>query len=267
MLVFNVIMLNVKIAVSTLSIYTYRDVDLIDFIEGNSDVKFWEIIDEGFHKLSDDVIPKLKEMAARLNLFFSVHAPILSINIAESEPYLRRTYLKYLEKSISNASKIDSEVYIIHSGSLTSLTYFYPELAWSSLIESINHIAKYAYNHGLKIAVENGSSKTDMFRSGDDGLRIVNSVNMDNVGLCLDIGHALISNSLIDITHKLKDRIIHLHVHDNDGVKDTHSPLGSGKAPQNILKDFLKEFKGWITAENYNIEDSRKTLKNILNLL
>ncbi|MEM2708965.1 MAG: sugar phosphate isomerase/epimerase [Candidatus Methanomethylicia archaeon] len=260
-------MLNIKLAISTLSIYTHRDADLAGFIEENSDVEFWEIIDEGFHRLSDDVIPKLKEIASKSNISFSIHAPILSINLAESEPYLRDTYVRYLNKSISNALRISPEVYILHSGSLTSLTYFYPELAWNSLIKSLNHIARYAYKHGLNIAVENGSGRTDLFRNSDDGLRIVNSLNLDNVGLCLDIGHALISNSLTDIIYKLRDKIIHLHVHDNDGVKDTHNPLGSGKAPQNLLKDLFREFKGWITAENYNIEDSRKTLKHILDLL
>lgn len=260
-------MLNIKLAISTLSIYTHKDVDLTSFIEENSDVKFWEIIDEGFHRLSGDVILKLKEIAAKSNISFSIHAPILSINLAESEPYLRDTYIRYLNKSISNALRIDPEVYILHSGSLTSLTYFYPELAWGSLIESLSNIAGYAYKHGLNIAIENGSSRTDLFRNGDDGIRIVNSLNLDNIGLCLDIGHALISNSLMDIIYKLRGKIIHIHVHDNDGVKDTHSPLGSGKAPQNLLKDLFKEFNGWITAENYNIEDARKTLKHTLNLL
>lgn len=260
-------MLKAKLAISTLSIYAYRDLDLVEFIEGNSDVRFWEIIDEGFHKLSDDVIPKLKDIAVKLNLSFSVHAPILSINLAESDSYLRNTYLKYLERSISNASRIGSEVYVLHPGGLTSLTYFYPEFAWSSLLESLNHIASYAWKHGLNIAVENGCGRGDLFRNGDDGLRIVNSLNLDNVGVCLDIGHALLSNSLVDIIHKLKDRIIHMHVHDNDGVKDLHNPLGSGKAPQSLLKDLFRGFNRWITAENYNIEDARKTLRNLIDLL
>jgi len=98
--------LRAKLATSTLSIYAYRDIDLVEFIERNSDVRFWEIIDEGFHRLNDDVIPKLKEVAAKSNISFSVHAPILSINLAESDSYLRNTYLKYLEKSINNASRI-----------------------------------------------------------------------------------------------------------------------------------------------------------------
>jgi sugar phosphate isomerase/epimerase len=100
-----------------------------------------------------------------------------------------------------------------------------------------------------------------LFKNGDDGLRIVNSLSLDNVGVCLDIGHTLLSNSLVDISYKLKDRIIHMHIHDNDGVKDLHSPLGSGKIPQNILRDLLRGFSRWLTAENYSVEDARETLK------
>ena len=44
----------------------------------------------------------------------------------------------------------------------------------------------------------------------------------DYLGLCFDSGHANIETNSYEYFEKLKDRLISIHIHDNDGEKDLH---------------------------------------------
>ena len=48
------------------------------------------------------------------------------------------------------------------------------------------------------------------------------------VGWNLDIGHANIMNNLAALLARHGGRLINCHVHDNDGVADSHRPIGRG---------------------------------------
>lgn len=83
-------------------------------------------------------------------------------------------------------------------------------------------------------------------------------INMpSNVGFTLDSGHALISPaSPLDYIYLLRDRLDHLHVHDNMGgntewYHDLHLPPGSGVLPWVQIARALRQihFKGTATFE------------------
>lgn len=48
-------------------------------------------------------------------------------------------------------------------------------------------------------------------------------------GVCLDIAHALISGSPVNLWYDtLKPYVKHFHINDNDGIEDLHNPAGTG---------------------------------------
>ena len=58
---------------------------------------------------------------------------------------------------------------------------------------------------------------------------IVESYNHPRLGLCFDSGHANISPAgLSAVFDRMKENIVTCHLHDNDGIKDTHSAPGHG---------------------------------------
>lgn len=61
-----------------------------------------------------------------------------------------------------------------------------------------------------------------------------------------DIGHANIQNDPIEITKKffdnLKDRIEHVHIHDNNGERDEHLTLGCGNIDWQNIFELLKKY-------------------------
>jgi sugar phosphate isomerase/epimerase len=52
--------------------------------------------------------------------------------------------------------------------------------------------------------------------------------HLDNVGVCLDLGHANMTVGIPDAVSVLGPRIVSLHVHDNHGTRDEHLWPGDG---------------------------------------
>ncbi|NLF40838.1 sugar phosphate isomerase/epimerase [bacterium] len=85
---------------------------------------------------------------------------------------------------------------------------------------SLDALEGVAHGHGVRIAIENGSFPA---------LRaLFNEYDPAFVGLCYDAGHGNLVPDGLDHLDALKDRLIALHLHDNDGLSDQHKPVFSG---------------------------------------
>jgi len=67
----------------------------------------------------------------------------------------------------------------------------------------------------------------------------------------LDIGHFNLNmRNPLRFVKAFKNRLTHIHLHDNDGTKDQHLPMGTGKIEWEPLIEELKTFyTGTITLE------------------
>lgn len=114
---------------------------------------------------------------------------------------------------------------------------------------------KIAAKYNIKIAIEN-IYKGRVYSKISDLKALVDLVNLDNVGFCLDIGHANyegidIKQTINSLGYKLYD----VHITDNFGDKDGHLPVGFGsinwvevcKDLMNVKYDGCAEFEffGW----------------------
>ena len=111
------------------------------------------------------------------------------------------------------------------------------------------------------MAVENMLGPYDLFRSPEEGRRLLDDV--EGIGFCLDTGHANLTSSLKAFSSKLPN-IRHIHIHDNGGTRDDHLAAGRGILDWNgFIKQLGKNgFKGWIVAENYELSDALETLRH-----
>lgn len=91
----------------------------------------------------------------------------------------------------------------------------------------IRVFADEAARFGARTAVENLYGGR-VYSSMDELVELVERVDRDNVGYCLDIGHAHADSVDIPLAiHRLGNKIYELHVHDNRGT-DEHLPVGFG---------------------------------------
>lgn len=86
-------------------------------------------------------------------------------------------------------------------------------------------------------------------------------------GFCLDVGHqhAFSQTPLTAWLEALSDRLLEIHVHDNDGSRDDHLPVGMGSIDFALLFGTLlrKGRKPLLTVEPHTKEHLLKTLVNL----
>lgn len=133
--------------------------------------------------------------------------------------YERQAGVALIENRIDMASELGTDVIIMHMGN-EPVEFEAAGLYWSQLWKSLEDLEPYARAHGVRIAIENGVFR--LIR------KVLARYDAAYVGLCYDCGHGNVSRDGLDETDALKDRLIAIHLHDNDGASDQHKPLFTG---------------------------------------
>jgi sugar phosphate isomerase/epimerase len=109
--------------------------------------------------------------------------------------------------------------------------------------------------------VSNGIHNVDEFKYVID--------NVPGLFVHLDIPHAFTSGgmkSVIDYINTFRDKIIHIHWHDNHGKKDEHLPIGDGLIDHQKAINALQNtgYDGTITLEVFTNKIDAKSSENLL---
>ena len=230
------------------------------------DVKHVELTDEGLHTLNKRRAKKLNETAETCNLDFVVHAPWAGINIAAPDPALRRAVLKRLERSIVVAGQLDCRLWLFHPGSRTGLSQFYPGKDWQLNLQSVRVLLQVARREGVEISIENTPEPfPSLMKSVDDFHRFYEELD-DDIGMVLDVAHANLNNQIQDFVEHFSKKIVHMHVSDNKGNRDTHLGIGHGNINWNDFAKLVKaaDYGNLIMIESTeHIEESLQLLREL----
>jgi sugar phosphate isomerase/epimerase len=89
-------------------------------------------------------------------------------------------------------------------------------------LERLKNIIEKAEHFNINIAVEN--------MSRHEYLEIIfSNIESKRLGFCYDSGHHILFNPNIDFLSLYGDKLMALHLHDNDGIDDWHALPFSGK--------------------------------------
>ncbi|MDD6157555.1 MAG: TIM barrel protein [Lachnospiraceae bacterium] len=85
-------------------------------------------------------------------------------------------------------------------------------------------------------------------------------------GVCFDMAHAFLADTpLNQWCDALRPYICHMHINDNDGLEDTHRPVGTEKLPWEIYGDFMasipKEKRPTVLIEVRTYEDLMESVE------
>lgn len=90
-------------------------------------------------------------------------------------------------------------------------------------------------------------------------------------GFCLDVGHqnSFSTTPLAEWLEVLSPFLLEMHLHDNDGSRDQHRPVGQGKIDFVSLFRFLQsvEKEPLITLEPHREEDLAATLEGLISVM
>ena len=230
------------------------------------DIRHVEIVDEGSHTLNNRRTKSLKKMAASHDLDFVVHAPFAGINIAVPSPVLRRTILKRLEKSIFYAGQLDCRLWLFHPGLQTGVSHFYPGRDWQLNLDSVRTLLEIARKEDVEIAIENVPEPYPfVMKNVQDFSRFYDELD-DDIGMVLDIAHANLNHQIQDFISQFPEKIVHIHVSDNDGAHDLHLGIGYGNIDWESVAEEIKkiEYDNIIMLESTeHVEESLQTLRKL----
>jgi sugar phosphate isomerase/epimerase len=245
------------IGISTLCTFgkTYSVLDeLLDL-----KIEVLEILEDWKDRMNKSRIKKLREIKRSNGISYTVHSPILDVDIAASNARFRTLSNRMVMESIRHASEIEAELVVVHPGIRSPLEYLVPKINWELNKESLRKIIAYGEDIGVKVTVENMPSNTPCFlQTATEFQALVN----DGLPLymTLDVGHANTVSQLRSFMETMKDRIIHIHLHDNKGTNDDHMVVGAGTIDWDLLRSNLNLNKITAVVEANNLKDGKASL-------
>ncbi|MCX8169017.1 MAG: sugar phosphate isomerase/epimerase [Candidatus Methanomethylicia archaeon] len=228
----------------------------------DSNIYFWEIVDDGPHFLDDNKIKNLLKITSNTNITLSIHAPFTSVNISASNDIVRRFSMKLYLESIEHAHKLGCKYVIFHPGLLDSFTYLFNDLN-EPIIEGfyfLLSLGDLCSDYGIIPLLENLATDRSTIMSIHDFKRFFNESR--NFMMALDISHAHITGIFYDYLLNFHNRIKYLHISGNDDRIDRHWSLHTGSQYwRSYLKKIFNEgLRCPMIIENLSYNDALKSL-------
>jgi sugar phosphate isomerase/epimerase len=226
----------------------------------------WEIVQEGSQCLTEKNLPKVQEIKETTNLKMSIHLPFSDMNLAGLNEGIHNEVMRQMKYYLQMASGL-AEVAVLHPGYLSPYGAKLPERSWETSVTSAQNLCDFAEDLGITIAIENMPNFPKIFgQRPEEMLDMLEQVDRKNAGMTLDVGHANTMGLLDEFVEKCKDKLSHMHIHDNHGKYDEHLPLGQGNIDWKKLMDSLSGYKGLMVTEMGDLEEGRQCIEYLKSL-
>ncbi|HII07099.1 MAG TPA: sugar phosphate isomerase/epimerase, partial [Methanotrichaceae archaeon] len=103
-------------------------------------------------------------------------------------------------------------------------------------------------------------------RTPEEILGMLENVDRENLGFVFDIGHAN-TNGNVEQFLALKDKMVHVHVHDNKGARDEHLPVKSGNVNWSRVAKALSGYDGRMVTEARTLVQGVQSMRNLKTFL
>jgi len=199
---------------------------------------------------------------------FSLHAPLYadlemgrsgapSVNVIHPEKGRRIDAMDEIKRALEVAEQIPFRFLVIHLGDRED-TWSPRALEFS--ITALEHLRAFASPLGVKLLVEN--LQNEITRPLHI-LEILNTGHFKDIGVCLDVGHAHLTDGVASVLAELKSRIRSSHLHDNNGDRDSHLWPGGGTISWDEVFDGLKtapQTPAGVLEIHYALEETPETV-------
>lgn len=164
----------------------------------------------------------------------SVHSPLYAdyewgragappLNLASTDRAGLVEAMDEVKRALEIAEQIPFRFLIQHLGVPNES---FSEKKMESAMTSIEHLRAFAKPLGVRLLLENIPNELS---TPERLLEMIHTAHFDDVGICFDFGHANMMNSVAESFELLRKLICSTHIHDNDGLLDTHLWPGQGK--------------------------------------
>lgn len=211
-------------------------------------------------------IKKIKKLAHDHGISLSLHLPYC-LNPASLVPDLYQASLGYFKQGLALAGELEARWVTAHPG------YYQGLAAWdwmrceamTTLKVFLGDILPSCGSLKIPLVIENNTSlpvNGQFFNLGscaEDFQDLFNSFPSPYLQMCLDTGHANIAEGVMPYLERFFDKIVNMHIHDNQGEVDEHLPPGDGTIEWSPVLEFLvkNEYRGVLNIELLNDDDKK----------
>lgn len=170
-----------------------------------------------------ELIAQLK----RLPLTYTLHPAAWDINLTAEMRILREAAYRHHLDALRMAAELGASQLVLHPGFSTSPAFSKPQ-ARQRAADTTGRLAVEAKALGVVLAFENVGYNGQSLYTQQEFEHALDSIDAQ-VSYLIDLGHAHINGwDLPGLIRKLRPRLCGLHIHDNDGLRDQHLPIGKG---------------------------------------
>jgi sugar phosphate isomerase/epimerase len=182
-----------------------------------------------------------KNLLSSYDFRYIVHAPSININLASLNSNVRNASEKTILKAADFAHNVDADILVSHVGRLSR---DYPrklaEKSMKNAINSLKTLVRSSNDLGIVFTVENDLRSSDQVLAAYPE-QIESIIESTGCKLTFDIGHANTVGKIKEFL-KLDEFTVNVHLHDNNGIKDEHLPVGEGNID---FSSVFKEMRNW----------------------
>lgn len=264
-------MSSMKIGLSTAILWDYKDLNLPNAIHHSIEGLGFEAVEihceDPFFKgwgteEAEKTKMEVKDALSTVEAEVTLHAPFHDLNLATMNDGIRKEVVRQHKECIETARYLDSSIVVVHPGFIASRK-FERKMPFKAMVENLIEITEAAENAGVKLCLENLSSKEKaMCVETYEIEEVLDRVNSDNLKVTLDVAHANTTKSgPLHYVRELKDEIVHLHVSDNTG-SDDHLSIGQGNIDFEGVLQELMPYDGILMVEGWIPRDEDPFLRH-----
>jgi sugar phosphate isomerase/epimerase len=195
---------------------------------------------------------------------FSMHAPLFpdremgragapGVNVIHPDKARRIEAMDEIKRALETAEHLPLKNLVVHLGEQWD--------SWSQrtveyALTALEHLGAFGKPLGVRLLVENLLNEAT---TPERLMSVLETGHLDNVGVCLDLGHAHVNGGVRQAIATLGSRIASVHVHDNHGLRDEHLWPGEGTIDWAQTGRTLQELPGAPAAVleiHYNLYDA-----------
>lgn len=164
---------------------------------------------------------------------FSMHAPLYSdhdsgrggepsVNLVHADKSRRIDGMDEVKRALETAEQIPFKHLVLHLGDRGDT---WDPRTLENALSALEHLQTYARPLGVRLLVENIQNEVT---TPAHLLEILHVGHFNDIGVCLDLGHAHLEEGVPAAIAQLNDLVRSSHIHDNHGERDEHLWPGEG---------------------------------------
>ncbi|MCF6176972.1 MAG: sugar phosphate isomerase/epimerase [Victivallaceae bacterium] len=195
--------------------------------------RYLEVVDRTEFDDNVNILDDLREQSKEYGI------EILNWHLIQYSPFQKskeasRIAIDSMKYSMDKGSRIGAKNHVLHwYQRFLDKSY---DIMWRDIVDEW---ADHAKKLGIRLLMETVPDKASNQRyvSSSEIINFVRSYLPEVLAMCIDVNHSNLQEKLPNVVHKVKDRLISLHISDNDGHEEKHWLPGQG------LIDFTSFFE------------------------